>query len=294
MFSEYDIAPEFADVVASFGQEPNIAEGSSNNATIHTNGSSSSALSYQIRYVEQNSRSGQNSWSRRHTGVYHDHKDGAGLDVVIMLHPIRDPAFEHAIATLQDDMTERVEICNNPLRLHEILFGCYMDKWRWYLRYLGEQFSKANDFAMVIKPEGSEPNSSFLRIQELRNTNDLVLLARAGCAGNLDLLERICELYHRTGESTDALETLRWKMRGFTESAEVLKSRIQNSIDLVGFTLMLHNQLESAKVEKRIHDLTESLNNLTQDTVDDSATVKVITFVSAVYLPGRFGRLCLA
>jgi hypothetical protein len=233
MFSEYDIAPEFADVVASFGQEPNIAEGSSNNATIHTNGSGGSALSYQIRYVEQNGRGAQSSWSRRHTGVYHDHKAGEGLDVVIMLHPIRDPAFEHAIATLQGDTTGRAEVCNNPLRLHEILFGCYMDKWRWYLRYLGEQFSKANDLAMVIKPEGTEPNSSFLRVQELRNTNDVVLLARAGCAGNLDLFERICELYRRTGESTDSLDTLQSKMRGFIESTEVLRGRVQNLIDLV-------------------------------------------------------------
>jgi hypothetical protein len=56
----------------------------------------------------------------------------------------------------------------------------------------------------------------------------------------------------------------------------------------VGYTLTLHNQLESAKVEKKIHDLTEGLKDLTQDTVDDSATVKVITFVSAVYLPGSF------
>lgn len=48
------------------------------------------------------------------------------------------------------------------------------------------------------------------------------------------------------------------------------------------------NQLESAKVEKELRDLTESLEKLTQDNVDDSATVKIVTFVSAVYLPGSF------
>jgi hypothetical protein len=34
--------------------------------------------------------------------------------------------------------------------------------------------------------------------------------------------------------------------------------------------------------------MTEKLKDLTQDTVDDSTTVKVITFVSALYLPGSF------
>jgi Mg2+ and Co2+ transporter CorA len=34
--------------------------------------------------------------------------------------------------------------------------------------------------------------------------------------------------------------------------------------------------------------MTEKMKNLTQDTVDDSATVRIITYVSAFYLPGSF------
>jgi Mg2+ and Co2+ transporter CorA len=46
--------------------------------------------------------------------------------------------------------------------------------------------------------------------------------------------------------------------------------------------------LEAAKIDTELRDLTEGLKKLTEDTVDDSATVKIITFVSAVYLPGNF------
>jgi hypothetical protein len=35
LFDTYDIQSEFADVIASFGQNPNIAEASSNNAAIY-------------------------------------------------------------------------------------------------------------------------------------------------------------------------------------------------------------------------------------------------------------------
>jgi hypothetical protein len=52
--------------------------------------------------------------------------------------------------------------------------------------------------------------------------------------------------------------------------------------------LTLHNQLEAAKIDRELRDLTDSLKRLTEDTVDDSATVKIVTFVSAVYLPGSF------
>lgn len=63
----------------------------------------------------------------------------------------------------------------------------------------------------------------------------------------------------------------------------------------VGYTLTLHNQLETAKVDnelrdmtKQLRDVTEQLRNLQLDTVDDSTTVKIITYVSAFYLPGSF------
>jgi hypothetical protein len=57
----------------------------------------------------------------------------------------------------------------------------------------------------------------------------------------------------------------------------------------------LHNQLETVKVDKEVRnltqdlrDVTEKLKILTESTVDDSATVKIITIVSAFYLPGSF------
>lgn len=71
---------------------------------------------------------------------------------------------------------------------------------------------------------------------------------------------------------------------------------------------MLHNQVETAKVDEELRDMTRKLNRLTertvtlttemkkmtQDTVDDSVTVKIITFVSAFYIPGSFVGVCTA
>jgi hypothetical protein len=59
--------------------------------------------------------------------------------------------------------------------------------------------------------------------------------------------------------------------------------------------LTLHNQLETAKVDEELRDMTKELGDVTkelrklqQDTVDDSTTVMIITYVSAFYLPGSF------
>ncbi|KAF2244765.1 hypothetical protein BU26DRAFT_522534 [Trematosphaeria pertusa] len=288
IFDRYAVHQDFANVVSSFGQDPNIAEGSSNNATIYTKQSGDSHLSYQIRYVEENQRGGNNPWSLRHTGIYHHHSPNGGPDVFILLHPVREPGLETVISALDGDATTRRDLCSNPFLLHTWLFACYFDKWRWYFRYLGERFAEENNPAMVVKPQHAEPVSSFLRVQRLRNTNDFVLFSRACCAGNLDLLTRLSQTQIELLKSLDELDAHKSKMQGYIESADVLKGRVQNLIDLVGYTLTLHNQLEAAKIDTELRDLTEGLKLLTEDTVDDSATVKIITFVSAVYLPGSF------
>lgn len=62
----------------------------------------------------------------------------------------------------------------------------------------------------------------------------------------------------------------------------------------IGYTLTLHNQMEAAEIDKQLRDVTSKMKELTQSTVDDSATVKIITFVSAFYLPGSFVAVSLA
>ena len=218
-------------MVASFGQEPDIAEGSSNLATIETDQPGHYDISYQLRYVEQNQRSGRDPWSLRHTGIYHHHERTGAVDVVVLLHPIRDPVIENTIATLELDPVKRNLLCRTPFLLHTWLFDCYSDNWRWYLRMLGERFANENNLAMVVNPEHAEPNASFLRVQRLRNTNDFVIFTRACCAGNLELLDRVAQLPVANAKQLTSYQS---KTKGYMESADVLRERIQSLIDLVG------------------------------------------------------------
>lgn len=305
LFEAYNIHRDFADVVASFGQEPNLAERSSNNSTINIKETGDCNISYQIRYVDNNHRGGQDPWSLRHSGVFHHHTAHGTTDTVVLLHPVREPLIGNAIAALKEDAVGRSEVCENPFLLHAWMFAQYFANWRWYLRYVGERFAKENSMAMVEQPEDTNPQSSFRRVQVLRNTMDLVLSTRACCSGNLDLIQRLSRCSQPAIQRLQILEAFECRMKGYIESADVLKGRVQNLIDLVsvtigsfhdsvfntnqiGYTLTLHNQMEAAKIDNELRSLTEQLKNLTEDTVDDSATVKIITLVSAVYLPGSF------
>lgn len=166
---------------------------------------------------------------------------------------------------------------------------------------------------MVVNPEKADAQESFLRVQSLRNMNDFALFAKACCTSNLEIVKSLAQSSILPTEEFGVLETQDRILRGYVESSSALEGRIRNAIELVclesvlsrgfkyadakqvGYTLTLHNQLETAKVDKELRDMTGELRDVTtrlkelqQDSVDDSVTVKIITVVSAFYLPGSF------
>jgi len=100
-------------------------------------------ISYQIRYREQNHRSGPDPWSLRHTGVYHYHTPES--DLWIILNPIKESPVETRLLELERlpaNSAEVRRICDNPFLLHTLLFSSYFGNWRWYFRSLGDDFEK--------------------------------------------------------------------------------------------------------------------------------------------------------
>ena len=104
----------------------------------------SADLSYQIRYVEENHRSSNRPWSIRQTGVYHYHCSNQKFDLFIFLHPIEYSSVEQTLMSLAQPSTDGQEflraICKDPFRLHMLPMASYLDNWRWYFRYLDEEF----------------------------------------------------------------------------------------------------------------------------------------------------------
>lgn len=79
-------------------------------------------------------------------------------------------------------------------------------------------------------------------------------------------------------------------------------SVLANRLIEIGYTLGLYNDMKKQSLDKEIRDMTAEMKNLaketgaatsrlkelTEDSVDDSAIVRLITIVSAFYLPGSF------
>ncbi|KAL7627289.1 hypothetical protein AAE478_001478 [Parahypoxylon ruwenzoriense] len=140
---------------------------------------------------------------------------------------------------------------------------------------------------MIETAEGTG-QESFLRVQELRNTIDFAIFSNAGCTSNLDVIEFLTRIPRFDSEGCQDLSTMSGVLQGFISSSKVLQDRIRNTIDLIGYTLSLHNQQELRNLAQETGEVTKGLKDLTENTVDDSAIVRIITIVSAFYLPGSF------
>ncbi|CAF9911789.1 MAG: hypothetical protein HETSPECPRED_000445 [Heterodermia speciosa] len=284
--TRYRVDPTFLPVLFSFGAEPNLAEsGASNIASISAE-DLSRKLSYQIRYTEENKRSSVRPWSLRQTGVYHHHSLNPQFDLFIFIHPKEDSLVEESLMSLSEStaasQASLKAICENPFRIHMLLFSSYLDNWRWYFRYLDEEFEGMNDEALTLDLKTTAAASlSFDKVQSLRDLHDRAISLTAHCKGTKSVLLALEEVEEANFKGAYTLQPFQSLLSGHNESLEVLGNRIRNAIDLLAYALDLQNQETAAKINDHISELTE-------ETTDHSATVTWITLLTLFYLPGSF------
>ncbi|KAL5360087.1 hypothetical protein BJX96DRAFT_164899 [Aspergillus floccosus] len=301
----HKVDPSFLHVLLSFNEPIYTSTTGARNAIVSSPDGSDSYTSYQMFYVEAKNRGRPKPIvSFRRTGVYHHRR--ANKDLFILLHPNEHSKFD---IRLQDfigvhqarSTTSLSSFIERPSILHSILFSTFTDNWRWYICNLGEQFEHINDYALTkFRPGTSmDPDRSLEEISRLRNLADLVHLVRICSKGNLDIIQRLQARSLHPAAAYDIFETT---ITGCIASCEGLIPRIQNATDMVGYVLSACNQIQTAQTQKwaaemqtkaaatgrELRDLTVNLKDLQKHTVDDSSAVKILTVMSAVYLPGSF------
>ncbi|KAL8377331.1 hypothetical protein RB595_008156 [Gaeumannomyces hyphopodioides] len=264
------------------------------------------------------------AWTLRQIGIYHhrhSRTEGSG-DLFILAAGTRQTRF---FATLEEALaptsagtpnSTAKSLEANPWSFHTTLLACYVDSWRDYFRHLGSQYSPICDRAMGTR--GLRVDDETIRdVKTLRHLYDLSLFGGAACAGNIDIARALAARLTDIPQSeANTLKASADMLEGLAQSCGVLQKKIKNATDLVGYLIAFHYQVETAKLESEVRDvtarmatlteenrdltrqlrelaegtseMTRRLRDLTQNTASDGAIVSVITVVSAVYLPGSF------
>lgn len=157
-------------------------------------------------------------------------------------------------------------------------------------------------------------------VRRLRKIRDRVSFTSACCLSNLEALRSICKSREDSARDmhTSMLPTAETLINGYIQNSKSLQDGIGNTIELVSllldqintcrasfslkhnclqisYTLAVHNQEETAKLDKETRNLAEEtsrvtveLKSINESSANDSAIISIITILSAIYVPGSF------
>jgi len=171
---------------------------------------------------------------------------------------------------------------------------------------LGESCLRLENEGFTAELESTADRSlTFETLQEIRNIESKILTAKSiltATSTTLQNLEAVAiELdsrhsYHikeskrqhpdNSSRESVALARLSRQCHSYSESAEVMESRAARLIDLLSDGLDQKAQGTSAEINS-------SLLNLTQRSVDENVTVRVVTIITLIYLPTQFVAVSL-
>ncbi|KAH7403386.1 hypothetical protein BKA64DRAFT_448559 [Cadophora sp. MPI-SDFR-AT-0126] len=290
ILSHYEIGTEFLDLLFVFGEKPNQADVGVGGLNVTHRADGSYDMCYLMVYAEESREKDRSSWPIRQTAVFHRFVPNSTGHLWIFIHPMPNSVLQQRLETYQFSGDE---IPNCHWNLHLLAISSYIEGGRWYLRSLSDEFEDIADVALTL--DFSRPGDyteGFRTLTKLQYLQERILPLPARNETSIFTVRELQTVYalFRTLELHDdssariiqnSLSLFGAKYRGNLAGVEVLRSRVQGVIKLLSVALNLKNQSTSV-------DINHNMLLLTKDTVDDSATVRVVTLVTLIYLPASF------
>ncbi|KAI4948625.1 hypothetical protein J4E86_007973 [Alternaria arbusti] len=285
----------FVDVLLKFGDQPQIFQESSGFRQSIQSVDQSFELCYQFMYVERNGkRPPRDIWSFRQTGVTHKFASEGCSSQVVVIHP-NDEAVAQSKLEAMIDYSDTAQLAQHPLTVHIVILLSYLPNWQDHLESLAsdlEQIRRRIDVVDICESDAN-PAINPERLQMLRHIEDKIVCKACKCLrSNLVLVQTLTSINTALATNIPPLRELSYgvhrelqimehRLESHLNVADTLAQRVQATLGLLTNLLDIENQANSREISTRIL-------RLTQEGVDDNATVKVITVFTLIYLPASF------
>ncbi|EPE25310.1 Magnesium transport protein CorA, transmembrane region [Glarea lozoyensis ATCC 20868] len=267
-------------------------------------------MQYTLVYPEESPVSTGTSWTLRQTGVFNrfvssmrtqnqasipidqegpSSTQPSNPNLLILLHPKQN-------SILQTRLTHSRS--TNPFiqpffTTHLLILSTYLPSWRFYISHLNTKLESIADIALTLQfTKPSHSTEAYTQLRALKHLEDQVLPLTARFQTTLATIRKLLDandLFHSRQwsdtttcqEIRDELQAHETYMNGHLITVTLLQKRVSEILNLLNIALSLKNQGTSVQIN-------EHMLALTKDTVDDSASVRVVTIVTLIYLPASF------
>ncbi|PMD57524.1 uncharacterized protein K444DRAFT_644408 [Hyaloscypha bicolor E] len=285
--------PQFLDLLLSFATGNKESEAGTGSMITKNNPDGSYEVQYRLSYVEEVIGNSSSSWAIRQTGIYHRHVPNGPGSIWIFLHPRPNSTLQQRIEACALEWDHSGGSFDDWELSHILALSSYFGDWRWYLKTLSADTEHIASVALSLDfaREGHYGRGTDT-LQGLHSLLEKVLPLSPRLRSTLATVKSLKSLYEtlqRQGlygelHSIKILDELRsYEVHTHEHIATValLEKRIQEILSLLAVALNLKSQSTAVKINRNIW-------SLTKDTVDDSATVRLITIVTLIFLPASF------
>ncbi|OJJ39788.1 hypothetical protein ASPWEDRAFT_105628, partial [Aspergillus wentii DTO 134E9] len=305
LFTLLKVHPDFLEIIFLFGEKIGPVEESFGSFFSHCRPQNvqnpfvepacSYDIGYNIKYAALHMRSfPKDPFSIRETGVYHSFNANTQKSSWVFLQA-------------SDSLRERIKHCFSrtsesqamvQFQIHGMVLQTASHGWRDYLVYLEETFSKLVDRGFYTNINGPQLEGDFevdfSDIRKLQILTDKIRRLLQILQLNITLAEQMkCSMQRIRKYSPpnlsvafdnveSSIEMSILQHRTYNSRLQSLVDRAQGISGLIQSILEIRTSESSKKINNRMHELAE------KGTTQDTRSMSVISFISAIFLPATF------
>ncbi|KAL6714394.1 hypothetical protein ACLMJK_007817 [Lecanora helva] len=245
-----------------------------------------------FKYPENNRRhEGLDAWSIRQIGVYQSFSWKSHTSFWLSLNPKHDSAADGKIKRLLMQPVDSMRYQHQPLLIALVVLSTFFNNWRSLMAFYEKEELRTS--GMVISAEIHEKlqfsHSTLSYLHRLENRLLLLPPIFQSLMRTIDKLNAFVDMFRiHCNTSTEeqravkeTLENYKIMVEEYSQNALFILSKVRASSQLLLDTLNLKHQ----RIAQKTSESTLTINN---SAASDSATVRVITVVTLLYLPATF------
>ncbi|PKY00575.1 hypothetical protein P168DRAFT_69791 [Aspergillus campestris IBT 28561] len=292
LINAYTIHHSYLDRVLSFGDKPRCSDAGHGGLIVQRREHGSYDSHYLFAYPEGYNNGQSVAWTTRQTCVFHRFDPSGNENLWIFLHAGPRTKLQ---TTIEADISSGVFSSETSwCSFHLLALATYLWNWRWYIRYLGDGIERIVEMALTLNDADlqSVNQSSPLNLLKPQYLEDNLAPVKAQVGVALQIVRRLGELNAQLYSNglikesqllaiDNVLEHHRVSLEGHLDSVTALERKVRGISQLLAVALNLRNQSVTIEINNRSLDMN-------RESVDDNATVRVVTLVTLTYLPASF------
>ncbi|KAL4756019.1 uncharacterized protein BDW70DRAFT_154510 [Aspergillus foveolatus] len=300
LMTHYDIDASFFDLDVSFGDKPRGSDAGHGAMSVKQRDDGAYDIQYLFTYAENDSKRGAASWRIRQVCVFHRYNPSGAGNLWILLHVCPQSKLQRQMEHILS--TNPRALLAEWSSMHLLVFSAYLSGWRWCIRNLGDEIERTVDIALTLdfsKPKARDHKDGLVQLLKQQYLGDRLVPLAARLRAALHTLrhfEQMNSLLHSKDVSSEQqfrstsnqLASHITALEGHIESVQVLERKVRGISDLLAVAVTVENQAVTIDINNKMLDLNNKLVELTNKSLDENATVRIVTLVTLIYLPASF------